>query len=86
MYIYTFCRFSFISKDCRFPAYPRHFRCFRRQFFPLLPTRLIKISEQTKKSLENLHFRFIFCNFVGFFACAYALHTKQRVCATHQTI
>ena len=85
MYIYTFCRFFFISKDCCFPAYSLHFRCFRRQLSPLLPTRLIKISEQTKKSLKNLHFRFIFCNFVGFLRArmrytvnnAYAPHTKR---------
>ena len=85
MYIYTFFRFPFISKDCCFPANPRHFRCFRRKFSPLLPTRLIKISEQTKKSLKNLHFRFIFCNFVGFLRArmrctiynAYAPHTNQ---------
>ena len=85
MYIYTFFRFFFISKDCCFPADPLHFRLFRRQFSPLLPTRLIKISEQTKKSLKNLHFRFIFCNFVGFLCArmrctiynAYAPHTNQ---------
>ena len=74
-----------MSKDCRFHAYSLHFRLFRRQFFPLLPTQLIKISEQTKKSLKNLHFPFIFCNFVGFLRArmhytphnAYASHTKQ---------
>lgn len=58
--------FSIHVKRLLFPCIFPSFSPFPPPVFPLLPTRLIKISEQTKKSLKNLHFRFIFCNFVGF--------------------